>query len=566
MRCGAYARFSSDLQHPSSIDDQLSACLRYAGQHKWELLSEYIFKDEALSGVGIEHRPGYCCLLNVVSSPAPPFEILLVDDLSRLSRDTAEILRLARLLQTQGIRLVSVADGIETGTKVSKLVLSIKAIMNEAYLDDLRDRTLRGLQGRFERNLHTGGRIFGYQSVPVVDPSGRMDATGQPLLLGAKLIIEEAEAQIVQQIFTWFAEGVSLRAIADRLNVDQKPFPSKGTVRGLKRKGWAGSAVRVILKNEKYIGRWTYGRRIFTKDPLTGKRRARLRPSSEWQVTDCPELRIISEALWGEVEARFAELGTRYWPRGTQGRLAGRKAGGVTPGQASLCSGLLQCGICGGALIAVSGSLSQGTQRYGCGFHRNKGSRVCLNGLTVKTRVLEERLIGALHEHLWHPKALAYLTKAVNRRLETLWASQKRPTEALKKELQQVEQALRNIEKAILAGIVGETTGELLKNYEGKRKALQAKLALPSQNAKQPLRINSTIIKTKLKGLHALLNTDPPRVNTFLRKHLAPIVCTPKKENGQRFYRARGVAREDQLLTFLGIETSFDFRGCGGGI
>jgi DNA invertase Pin-like site-specific DNA recombinase len=98
-------------------------------------------------------------------------------DSSALSRDAAEILRLVRLLQGLGVKLISVADGIETGHKLSKLVVSMKAVINELYLDDLRDRTLRGLHGRFARGLHTGGRIYGYRSVPMVDPSGRTDAT-----------------------------------------------------------------------------------------------------------------------------------------------------------------------------------------------------------------------------------------------------------------------------------------------------------------------------------------------------------------------------------------------------
>jgi hypothetical protein len=66
-------------------------------------------------------------------------------DSSALSRDAAEILRLVRLLQGLGVKLISVADGIETGHKLSKLVVSMKAVINELYLDDLRDRTLRGL-------------------------------------------------------------------------------------------------------------------------------------------------------------------------------------------------------------------------------------------------------------------------------------------------------------------------------------------------------------------------------------------------------------------------------------
>ena len=143
MRCGVYTRFSSDSQHPASIDDQLLACRRYAAQQGWRIFPEHEYADEALSGVGVEHRPAYRRLLAALGG-TPPFEVLLVDDLSRLSRDAAEILRLVRLLQGLGVKLISVADGIETGHKLSKLVVSMKAVINELYLDDLRDRTLRG--------------------------------------------------------------------------------------------------------------------------------------------------------------------------------------------------------------------------------------------------------------------------------------------------------------------------------------------------------------------------------------------------------------------------------------
>jgi hypothetical protein len=89
----------------------------------------------------------------------------------------------------------------------------------------------------------------------MVDPSGRTDATGQPLVLGTALAVEPTEAKTVRQIFEWFAGGVSLRAIAHRLNAEQVPFPAESTRRGGKRKGWASSAGRVIPRNEKYVGR-----------------------------------------------------------------------------------------------------------------------------------------------------------------------------------------------------------------------------------------------------------------------------------------------------------------------
>ncbi len=125
MRCAVYARFSSDVQHPASIEDQRLACQRYADRQEWEILPEHVYADEALSGMGVDHRPAYRRLLAAVGASVKPFDVLLVDDLSRLSRDAAEMLRLARSLEYGRITLISVADGIETGTKLSKLTLSV---------------------------------------------------------------------------------------------------------------------------------------------------------------------------------------------------------------------------------------------------------------------------------------------------------------------------------------------------------------------------------------------------------------------------------------------------------
>ena len=176
-----------------------------------------------------------------------------------------------------------------------------------------------GCTGAFHAVCIPAGRIYGYRSVPVPDPLGRLDAGGHLLTLGAELLVETAEADIVRTIFTWFAQGVGLRTIASRLNTQACAFPGLATQRGLKRKGWASSAVRVILKNDKYRGRWVWGRRVFSKDPLTGRRRARMRPASEWHEAEYPQLRIVSEDLWHRGAGSVSTVGGGVLPTFAQG-------------------------------------------------------------------------------------------------------------------------------------------------------------------------------------------------------------------------------------------------------
>src|SRR5437773_312298 len=112
MRCCAiYARYSSELQRETSLDDQIRVCQRFAAQREWRVLEDHVYRDSALSGYGVDHRSAYLRMVAAASEPSPPFDVLLVDDLSRLSRDTVETVRVYRRLKHNGVELISVADG-----------------------------------------------------------------------------------------------------------------------------------------------------------------------------------------------------------------------------------------------------------------------------------------------------------------------------------------------------------------------------------------------------------------------------------------------------------------------
>ncbi len=86
LRCAAYARYSSDLQSPLSIEDQLRICREYARSHGFVFLEDHVYVDEALSGVGAD-RPGLGRLMDAALSPSRPFDVILLDDSSRLARN-----------------------------------------------------------------------------------------------------------------------------------------------------------------------------------------------------------------------------------------------------------------------------------------------------------------------------------------------------------------------------------------------------------------------------------------------------------------------------------------------
>jgi site-specific DNA recombinase len=84
MRTAAYARYSSDMQSAASIDDQLRNVRAYCTRQGWS--EPVAYSDAAISGARND-RPGYLLLLEHASR----FDVIVVDDLSRLSRDSIEI-------------------------------------------------------------------------------------------------------------------------------------------------------------------------------------------------------------------------------------------------------------------------------------------------------------------------------------------------------------------------------------------------------------------------------------------------------------------------------------------
>ncbi|MGE5699603.1 MAG: recombinase family protein [Deltaproteobacteria bacterium] len=60
---------------------------------------------------------------------AKRFDVVLFDDLSRLARDNYLMLSLMAELHFNGVRVVSVADGLDTGDEEAKLEIQIRGIL-----------------------------------------------------------------------------------------------------------------------------------------------------------------------------------------------------------------------------------------------------------------------------------------------------------------------------------------------------------------------------------------------------------------------------------------------------
>ena len=151
MKSIIYARFSTDQQSETSIEDQVRICRARAKALGLEIVA--VHADRALSGATrVQDRPGGRAML--ADAMAGLFSVLVIESLDRLSRDQVEQETIVRRLEHRGVRIIGVSDSYDTESGESrKLLRGVRGMINETYLDDLRKKTHRGLAGQIDARL-----------------------------------------------------------------------------------------------------------------------------------------------------------------------------------------------------------------------------------------------------------------------------------------------------------------------------------------------------------------------------------------------------------------------------
>jgi site-specific DNA recombinase len=520
--CAVYARYSSDLQRPTSIEDQIRICREYANSHGFEILNEHIYIDEALCGVGGE-RPGLCKLLAAALSFPRPFDIILIDDSSRLSRNTANTLGMFEKLNFAGVRLIAISQGIDSNHEQAQVLVTVHGMVDSLYVQELAKKTHRGLDGSLLRGRHTGGRIFGYDNVALPDNQGVV------------LVVNQAEAVVVRRIFQMSAKGVSLKKIATTLNEEHLPTP-----RPQARNGWATwchTAIREMLYRELYAGTVIWNRSKFVRVPGTNRRVRRMRPQSEWRIVQREELRIIEQDLWEQVKRRLNAFKELYHSRVQPGLLPRSET------TKFLFSGLLKCGRCGGNLAIVAGGRKDQYRKYGCSQHWYRGA--CSNNLLERQEWLEKRLLADLQTEVLRPEAVDYTIAQFGEQLKAALGKLSGELSEMRARKQRVEVELRRLtETAAQTGPSAFLVQAINQREQELRQITDKLLASGPESVDARLEEIRIFVNNKLKDIRQLLSNtdfaDPTAIRAELRKHVSEIRLTPRDGKPRGHYLAEG--------------------------
>ena len=394
LRVCSYVRISTDKKDQKNsfkvqvqyFERELEKCPNW--------INVGIFKDEGKSGTTRAKRDDFNRMIE--KAKAGEIDLIITKELSRFSRNLQDTVNTVNELRKINVDVWFLANGIRSGRTADYQRLCEHATRAQGESLMTSARVTWGHRQSMEMGVVYGRKeMFGYNIV-------RDDYGTQ------HFVIIEEEAEIVRQIFAWFAAGDGTHVIARRL--EQMGVKTKRY-----KNGWTNTVILRLLRNERYIG-WLVQGKTYTPDPLTHKKKYNRDPN-KLIVIENHHTPIVDQETWDIVQQRLKEKepsdevkakhSNRYWT-----------------------SGKIYCGLCGGRYVSYQKKQKNIPYKAWVCFEnhqRGKYKKVTLdngetsfvgcNALRVNDRVLTEMLKDIVTEYLTRhkDKLLATLTDEITK-------------------------------------------------------------------------------------------------------------------------------------------------------
>ena len=345
MQAVGYIRVSTPGQakEGESLRTQREAIERYAQDREWVLTE--VYPDEGISGAK-NNRPALNTLLE--DAKKKKFDFVIIHSLSRFGRNARDLLNNMEILKNNGIKLLSIKDGIDYSTPYGQAMLTMLAAIAQLERDTIEEQMKENKMARWkDKRIIIGKLPFGYDWDKI----------------NKKIIIKDKEAEVYKKIVSLYLnEGNSFMDIAEYLD--------KENIKPIRAKHWTSTVIGYILKNTIY-----YGNYVVNRFKYDGKRRTKNeRPKSEHIVWELDEsLRLISKNKWDLIQEK-----TLF-----------NKAKGkhIKISESYFLRDVLVCGECGGVIKPRHGMEKKDKSRrryYACYWRwtsdkvlRDKGAKRC---------------------------------------------------------------------------------------------------------------------------------------------------------------------------------------------
>ena len=347
------------------------------------------------------------------------FQIVLAYKSNRISRNMLHALTYEEKLSRYGVNVIYCKE--EFGNNAAgRFALRTMMNVNQFYSENMAEDIMRGLLDNAAQCKANGSMPFGY----------KRGSDG-------KFAVDEETAPIVKEIFSRIANGELKATIADDLNRRQIKTKT-GSL-------WSKCSFHTLLHNERYIGVYIY------KDVRI--------PGGVPAIIDndlferVQEIEALSQSI---IRGRRRREDVEY-----------------------LLTGKLFCGYCREPMAGTSGTSKTGAMYYYYRCRNNAEAHTCPKK-PVRKDFIEKLVVASLKACVTKPENVEWMTDLVMKYRDKIIAES--DLGYLEEKLQEVKTSIRNIMKAIEAGVITETTTARLKELEGEQKSILANILIEKRS------------------------------------------------------------------------------------
>ncbi|MHB0970353.1 MAG: recombinase family protein [Thermoanaerobaculia bacterium] len=414
-RAVIYTRVSTEKQAGgTSLDIQEEACRKFVESKLWVL--DAVFREEGESAKTLD-RPEFQKMQRYVARKNSGINVLVVYDLSRFSRDTADHLAVRAYLRNHGVELQTVVQPLED-TSSGRFLETILSAVGQFDNDQRRDKTVLGMQQALRDGYWQWKAPIGY-----VNSHERHNAIPSPHPVYGPLLR--------QALIDFSTGGYTKRGLLDRLNAQGMLTPRGNPLTPqtfhacFTNKFYAGIVaspkyqIEAIGKHEALITFDVYDR---NQQVLSGKRGSVKGGSKAHDSEDFPLRRFV------------------------------------------------RCGIC---KMPLTASFSTGrSERYGyyhCRGYRDHGA------LSVRKEVLESMFLDEVRRITPEPKMFRLFQKVVQSRYLNLRMEAESLSKRNAGELQQIRDKKSRLLDGWMSGVIsdGDFKGERSKLEDSEQRIMQ---------------------------------------------------------------------------------------------
>nr|WP_088188068.1 recombinase family protein [Desulfosporosinus sp. FKA] len=358
LRVAAYCRVStSGPEQLRSLEIQIKAFTKMIKSHPNWLFAGVFYDIE--SGLRRSGRKSLDKLLR--NAAKGKIDYIITKSISRVSRDTLEVLKIIRFLRGRGINMHFENEKLDSIEADKEFEITLRGMLAQDESRNISENIQWGIQRKFEKGeIYTKYKNFmGYTCVD------------------GEIVIVPEQAEVVRKIFDLYLHGLSLGQIKAYLE-------SQGIKTATGKDDWNVKTIRDMLKNEKYKGD-TMLQKTFTEDFMTGKKRRNDGQRNKYYVKDSHPA-IVSAGVFDKVQEEMAKRSRFVSKEDGTAEISGSKYSGKY-----ILGNLLVCGDCGA-------SYRRRTERskvvWRCATRMEKGKEVCPHSPTLD----EDRIIKTLSE------------------------------------------------------------------------------------------------------------------------------------------------------------------------